>query len=97
MTRYPNALRRHKCWTVRAELDGQLIGHAWGYMPDDATPEVYIDDVAVHEAYQSKGVGTSVVAEFVSWLRGEGVDRLTCVPMDPRMAKILTRHGITPS
>lgn len=97
MTRYPNALRRHKCWTVRAELDGQLIGYAWGYMPDEDTPEVYIDDVAVHESYQSCGVGSAVVEEFVAWLRSEGVHRFTCVPMNSRMARILTRHGITSS
>lgn len=93
--RYPHLLTRHECWTARAELDGRLVGYAWAYRIIDDLEWAYIDDVAVHASHQGHGIGGAVIDELVAWLHESGIEHITGLAIDGRMARIFRRHSIT--
>ena len=64
--RYPHLLTRRECWTVRAEVDGELIGYAWGYVVSEDHRWAYIDDIAVHADWQGRGVGRALIDNMMS-------------------------------
>jgi GNAT superfamily N-acetyltransferase len=92
--RYPQALTKHQCWTVRAELNGVLVGYAWAYLVSDDDAWAYIDDVGVHADQQGSGVGRALIDEIVVWLRRSGVEHVSGLATDERMARIFGHHGI---
>jgi|SRR6056297_4009189 len=94
--RYPIALTRHKCWIVRAEVNGSLVGYAWGYQMAAHGRSVYIDDVGVHPDHQRQGVGAAMIEEMVTWLRTGGVDHVTGFATNEVMDRIFQHHAITP-
>jgi GNAT superfamily N-acetyltransferase len=94
--RYPKALRTHECWCVRAECNGVLVGYAWGYPMSDDNTWAYIDDVGVHVERQGRGVGRAIIDEMVAWLGESGVEHVTGLAIDERMARIFRHHQITP-
>lgn len=93
--RYPHAFTAHRCWTVRAELNGVLVGYAWAYLVSDEDAWAYIDDVGVHANHQGDGVGRANIDEFVVWLCESGVEHVSGLAQDDRMARIFGHHGIT--
>jgi GNAT superfamily N-acetyltransferase len=93
--RYPPRLCRLECWTVRAEVNGVLVGYAWAYDLDGEGRDAYIDDVAVHAAHQNQRVGTALIGELTSWLRECGFRQITGKPIDDRMAQIFDHYGIS--
>lgn len=95
--RYPHLLRTRECWTVRAEGHGVLVGYAWGYLVSDDYSWAYIDDVAVHVDQQARGVGRALIDEMVRWLGESGVEHVTGLATDQRMARIFSHHQITPN
>lgn len=90
--RYPHLLTTYNCWTVRAEVDGVLVGYVWGYLVSEDDAWAYIDDVGVHAAQQGRGVGRALIDEIVVWLRESGVEEITGLPTDERMARIFRHH-----
>lgn len=93
--RYPVALTRHECWIVRAEVDGSLVGYAWGYQMAEPDRSVSIDDVGVHADHQGQGVGAAMIDEMVTWLRTGSVDRITGFATNEFMHRIFQRPAIT--
>jgi GNAT superfamily N-acetyltransferase len=93
--RYPHLLTRRECWTVRAEVDGELIGYAWGHVVSDDHRWAYIDDVAVHADRQGRGVGRALIDNMVGWFQESGIIEVTGLPIDGRMAQVFAHHGIT--
>ena len=87
----PTSLRRHECWLVRAELDGRLIAYALSYDMGGNASMACLDEVAVHAKHQGNGVGTAVTVEAVRWIREYGIEDISCMAIDDRMAQILTR------
>jgi ribosomal protein S18 acetylase RimI-like enzyme len=93
--RYPRMFKTRECWCVRAERNGVLVGYAWGYLVSDDNTWAYIDDVGVHVDQQGCGVGRRIIDEMVAWLGESGVEHVTGLPTDERMARIFRHHRIT--
>jgi len=96
MSRYPHMLTRVECWTVRAEIQGELVGYAWSYDIADEHRSAYIDDVAIFAHHQGRGIGTAIIKEMVAWLHETGIRDITGMPTNDCMARIFSRHAITP-
>jgi predicted N-acetyltransferase YhbS len=94
--RYPHLLTTRECWSVRAECNGVLVGYAWGYLVSDDYEWACIDDVAVRVDQQGSGVGRALIDEMVAWLGESGVEHVTGLATDERMARIFRHHRITP-
>ena len=67
-----------------------------GYPMSDDNTWAYIDDVGVHVEQQSRGVGRAIIDEMVAWLGESGVEHVTGLAIDERMARIFRHHRITP-
>ena len=93
--RYSPRLCRLDCWTVRAEVDGILVGYAWPYDVDGDGRLAYIDGVAVRAAHQDRRVGTALIDAMTSWLRECGFRDITGLPTGDRMSQIFWHHGIS--
>jgi GNAT superfamily N-acetyltransferase len=87
----PTCLRRVDCWIVRAERGGRLVAYALAYDIGGDRSMACLDEVAVLARYQGSGVGTAVTAAAVGWIRENGIEHISCLAIDHRMARILTR------
>ena len=69
---YEEAVRRGHLWV--AELDGAVVGYAWGVLLDG---QHHLEQVSVLPGASGAGVGTALVEQVASWARTDGGSSLT--------------------
>ncbi len=77
----PTGMARHGTWILTANVNNKPIGLAWSvpYVGDDGW--AYIEEVAVAEAWQRHGVGSSLVVGTMDWLREVGFKMVAVYPI----------------
>jgi GNAT superfamily N-acetyltransferase len=58
---------RNSLFFIRAEQDGQLIGG--GRLIGDGSFTFYVQDIVVRPEYQGQGVGRTIMAEIMAYVR----------------------------
>jgi len=59
-----------------AEIDGHVVGLAWGLIHEPDTKVVHIYQMWVSPAERGKGIGKALLHEIETWAKGRGCDLL---------------------
>ena len=72
-TVYAEAIRRGHVWV--AEVDGVVVGYAWGVRLSDGGH--HLEQLSVVPDCQGRGIGSGLVERVAEWARSEGAADLT--------------------
>jgi GNAT superfamily N-acetyltransferase len=96
-----NERGRWRCWI--AECEGAVIGSVWIQLVEKipnpiAAPEsyAYLTNFYVRPEHRSRGIGSQLLAEVLSWSRSNNAELVLLWPTE-RSKSLYERHGFVPA
>ena len=77
----PSAAARYGSWIVVAKAGRTPVGLAWTIHTAGDPAGAYIEEVAVLESHQRRGIGTELLRETARWMAELGRPKLSILPM----------------
>lgn len=93
----PNGAARKGFWPIAAKIGGVPVGLAWTVhsITEPDGDGAYIEEVAVLESHQGRGVGPELLRQTAAWMVELGRYQLSIRPMSG--AGWMVRAGFTPA